>query len=161
MSTALTTTAQSKTAMMWAGAVEWASTNGRMIYERTVQTPLQKGFAYSQSTYGFSTGQTCGVFAGVVTLLLLAMFLAFTAVRCCLKMQARWLSKNKYFRKRRLSHSNRSLRDAISGKSPFEETLRQETVIYKMGSAFSIRQRRGKRTRHTFSMVSCRFVTRR
>eukprot|EP01056_Protomagalhaensia_sp_Gyna25_P004357 Protomagalhaensia_sp_Gyna_25__4356@NODE_398_length_3569_cov_496_579603_g290_i1_p5_GENE_NODE_398_length_3569_cov_496_579603_g290_i1NODE_398_length_3569_cov_496_579603_g290_i1_p5_ORF_typecomplete_len151_score9_47DUF2561/PF10812_8/0_031Herpes_gE/PF02480_16/0_057Cadherin_C_2/PF16492_5/9_1e03Cadherin_C_2/PF16492_5/0_16Mid2/PF04478_12/0_2FtsX/PF02687_21/0_56_NODE_398_length_3569_cov_496_579603_g290_i130113463 len=43
---------------------------------------------------------------------------------------------------RKSSYSSRCLREAISSKAPFAETLRRETVIYKMGSAFSARQRR-------------------
>eukprot|EP01054_Gregarina_sp_Poly1_P008085 Gregarina_sp_Poly_1__8084@NODE_465_length_8170_cov_101_841787_g379_i0_p5_GENE_NODE_465_length_8170_cov_101_841787_g379_i0NODE_465_length_8170_cov_101_841787_g379_i0_p5_ORF_typecomplete_len148_score17_06Prominin/PF05478_11/0_0047Myc_target_1/PF15179_6/0_021Alpha_GJ/PF03229_13/0_07DUF3328/PF11807_8/0_079Mid2/PF04478_12/0_081Hum_adeno_E3A/PF05393_11/0_1Herpes_gE/PF02480_16/0_079DUF3827/PF12877_7/0_13_NODE_465_length_8170_cov_101_841787_g379_i041274570 len=43
---------------------------------------------------------------------------------------------------RKSSYSSRSLREAINSKAPFAEALRRETVIYKMGSAFTARQRR-------------------
>eukprot|EP01055_Gregarina_sp_Pseudo9_P002914 Gregarina_sp_Pseudo_9__2913@NODE_312_length_3195_cov_37_855196_g293_i0_p4_GENE_NODE_312_length_3195_cov_37_855196_g293_i0NODE_312_length_3195_cov_37_855196_g293_i0_p4_ORF_typecomplete_len154_score19_81Prominin/PF05478_11/0_025Glycophorin_A/PF01102_18/0_085Mid2/PF04478_12/0_1DUF3827/PF12877_7/0_18_NODE_312_length_3195_cov_37_855196_g293_i0152613 len=43
---------------------------------------------------------------------------------------------------RKSSYSSRCLREAISSKAPFAEASRRETVLYKMGNAFSARQRR-------------------
>lgn len=43
---------------------------------------------------------------------------------------------------RKSSYSSRCLREAINSKAPFAEASRRETVLYKMGNAFTARQRR-------------------